>query len=174
MRRVWKAIGIVAVALVAFALGVSAWLYFYIADLPPVSELATFNPAAESEAQVRSCDGSKWLIHVVPTQKLGSYTIAAVTAAEGQPDPRSPYVAIFSPAKKSVVGYEVQLVRTLACTKQRHLSRELEELRIANDINRKFKQPELLTIYLNRVISVLGPTVSKRLRGNTLLSLLHR
>jgi hypothetical protein len=111
---------------------------------------------------------------VVPTQKLGSYTIAAVTAAEGQPDPRSPYVAIFSPAKKSVVGYEVQLVRTLACTKQRHLSRELEELRIANDINRKFKQPELLTIYLNRVISVLGPTVSKRLRGNTLLSLLHR
>jgi hypothetical protein len=51
MRRVLKVVGILFVAVLACAVGLLAWLYFYTSDLPPVSQLAGFKGGSEPEAQ---------------------------------------------------------------------------------------------------------------------------
>ena len=151
MKRLLRFAGILAGFILLLAVAASWWLYFYTADLPPVSQLALFNPSSEAEARISSCDGSGGPVRVVAADKVGKYTVAALAAAEGQPYSRSPYVAVFAAPKKHGVGYEIRLARTLACFKQSHLSRELQELRIANQINRRFPQSDVVTIYLNRV-----------------------
>jgi membrane carboxypeptidase/penicillin-binding protein len=157
MRRVLRVVGILALVVVTFAVALSAWLYFYTTDLPAISRLNEFNPVSEMETRLQSCDGTEQTIIALPREKLGSYTFAAVMAAEGKPDPRSPFVALFFPAKEQhVVPYQLQLARTLVCP-DRRMTHQLQELRLANAINRKFNQQELLTIYVNRVY--LGPEI---------------
>lgn len=158
MRCVLKAVGILAVAVPACAVGLLACLYFYTSDLPCVSQLCGFKAVSEPEAQLQLCDGHEQTIAVVPSEKLGRYTVAALVAAEGKPDARSPFIALFFPAEgQHTVPYQVQLARSLMCTKRSGLNREFQELRLANAINRRFDQQDLLTIYLNRVY--LGPDV---------------
>lgn len=158
MRRILKAVGILAVAVLACAAGLLAWLYFYTSDLPPVSQLSRFNGVFEPEARLQSCEGTEQTIALVPSERLGKYTVASLVAAEGKPDARSPFIAVFFPAEgQHTVSYQVQLARSLACTKLSELNRQFQELRLANAINRRFNQHDLLTIYLNRVY--LGPDV---------------
>ena len=93
----------------------------------------------------------------MPKEGLGRYTVAAVTAAEGRAQSRSPFVTLFvalffSPHEPHVSAYQFQLARVLACAQNGSILKyQLEELRLANAINRKFGQQELLTIYLNRI-----------------------
>jgi membrane carboxypeptidase/penicillin-binding protein len=157
MKQVLRLVGVIAIVVVTFAAGVSVWLYFYTADLPSISQLNEFNPVSEVETRLHSCDGSEHTVIALPRQRLGSYMSAALIAAEGKPDGRSPYVALFSPAAEGqyVVSYQLQLARSLVCPNRSPLRRQLQELRLANAINRKFGQQELLTIYLNRIY--LGP-----------------
>lgn len=158
MRCVLKAFGILAVAVSACAAGLFACLYFYTNDLPSVSQLSAFKGISEPEAQLQLCYGPEQTMAVVPSEKLGRYTVAALVAAEGEPDARSPFIALFFPAEgQHTVPYQVQLARSLICTKHSGLNREFQELRLANAINRRFDQQDLLTIYLNRVY--LGPDV---------------
>jgi hypothetical protein len=94
---------------------------------------------------------------VVPRERLGRYTVASLIAAEGEPDARSPFIALFFPGEgRHTVSYQVQLARSLVCP-NRSLNRQFQELRLANAINRAFDQEDVLTIYLNRVY--LGPNV---------------
>jgi membrane carboxypeptidase/penicillin-binding protein len=152
MRRSLRVVEILAIVALTFAIGLSAWLYFYTADLPPVSQLVEFNPVAESEARLHSCDGTERTVTALPRDKLGNYMFAALIAAEGKPDPRSPFVALFLAAEgQHVVGYQFQLARSLVCANGSPISRQFQELRLANAINRKFGSQELLTIYLNRI-----------------------
>jgi hypothetical protein len=59
---------------------------------------------------------------------------------------------LFPENEQHVASYQFQLARTLVCNHHDSiLKRELQELRLANAINRKFGPQELLTIYLNRV-----------------------
>lgn len=158
MRRVFKVVGILFVAVLACAVGLLAWLYFYTSDLPPVSQLGSFKGGSEPGAQIQSCDGPEQTTAVVPREKLGRYTVPSLIAAEGKPDARSPFVALFIPADgRHAVPYQVQLARSLICTKRSEFNRQFQELRLANAINRKFDQQDVLTIYLNRVY--LGPNV---------------
>ncbi len=158
MRRVFKAIGMLAATIVVFAPGLSAWLYFYTSDLPPVSQLGAFKGDSHPQAQLQSCDGSEQAIPIVPRENLRRYTIASLLAAEGKPDARSPYIALFFPAEgQRTAAYHVQLARSLMCGKRSALNRQFQELRLANAINRRFNEQELLGIYLNRVY--LGPGV---------------
>ncbi len=158
MRRVLEAVGILALALLTCAVGLSAWLYFYTSDLPSVSQMRGFQGIAEPEAQLHSCDGPERTIPVVPTEKLGRYTVASLLAAEGKPDARSPFIAVFFPAEaQHTAPYQMQLARGLICTRRSELNRLVQELRLANAINRKFGQQDLLTIYLNRVY--FGPGI---------------
>jgi len=157
MRRVLKVVGILFVAVLACAVGLLAWLYFYTSDLPPVSQLASFKGGSEPEAQIQSCDQPKQTMAVVPRERLGRYTVASLIAAEGKPDARSPFIALFFPGEgRHTVPYQVQLARSLVCP-NRSLNRQFQELRLANAINRAFDQEDVLTIYLNRVY--LGPNV---------------
>jgi membrane carboxypeptidase/penicillin-binding protein len=157
MRRVLKVVGILFVAVLACAVGLVAWLYFYTSDLPPVSQLGSFKGGSEPEAQIQSCEGPKQTIAVVPRERVGRYTVASLIAAEGKPDARSPFIELFFPGEgRHTVPYQVQLARSLVCP-SRSLNRQLQELRLANAINRAFHQEDVLTIYLNRVY--LGPNV---------------
>src|ERR1700726_4541097 len=109
MRRVLKIVGILAVAVLACAVGLLAWLYFYTSDLPPISQLGGFKGGSEPEAQLQSCDGPEQIIDVVPREKLGRYTVAALVAAQGKPDARSPFIALFFPAEgQHTALYQVQ------------------------------------------------------------------
>ena len=157
MRRGLKIVGILFVAVLACAVGLLAWFYFYTSDLPPVSQLASFKGGSEPEAQIQSCDGPKQTMAVVPRERLGRYMVASLIAAEGKPDARSPFITLFFPAEgRHTVPYQVRLARSLVCT-NRSLNRQFQELRLANAINRAFDQEDVLTIYLNRVC--LGPNV---------------
>ena len=158
MRRVLKIVRILFVAVLVCAVGLLAWLYFYTSDLPPVSQLSSFKAGSEPGAQIQSCDGPEQTIAVVPREKLGRYTLPSLIAAEGKPDSRSPFVALFnSDEGQRIAPYQIQLARSLMCTKRSELNRQFQELRLANAINRTFDQQDVLTIYLNRVY--LGPNV---------------
>jgi|SRR5215472_9843249 len=157
MRRVLKVVEILCFAVLACAVGLWVWLYFYTSDLPPVSQLGSFKGVSKAEAQIQSCNGPEQTIAVVPREKLGRYTVPSLIAAEGMPDARSPFVALFIPAEgHHKVPYQLQLARSLMCP-SRSLNRQFQELRLANAINRTFDEEDVLTIYLNRVY--LGPNV---------------
>lgn len=158
MRFFLRIVGLLAVIVFACTIGLLAWLYFYTSDLPPASQLSSFKGVSEAEAQFRSCEGDERRIPVVPREKLGRYTVASLIAAEGRPDARSPFIALLFPAKQQhTVQYQVQLARSLVCGGCSELSRLFQELRLANAINRRFDQQDLLTIYLNRIY--FGPDV---------------
>lgn len=129
-------------------------LYFYTADLPSTAQLAEFNPTSPTKARLLTCDGVEQDVTVMPKGQLGRFTVAALTAAEGKPESRSPFVLLFLwPADRHVATYQTQLAQSIACT-QPHgsmLKWHSQVLRLDNAINRRFGQEELLTIYLNRV-----------------------
>jgi penicillin-binding protein 1A len=153
MRRVLAVVGISGAVILAVIISLGAWLYFYTADLPPTAQLKAFNPDSQRKARLRSCDGVEQEVTVLPKEEFRRYAAAAVTAAEGRPHTRSPFLwVIFPENEQHVASYQVQLARTLVCSQHGSiLKRELQELRLANAINRKFGPQELLTIYLNRV-----------------------
>lgn len=157
MSRLSTIVGIFAGLILGGVIGLGIWLYFYTADLPPIAQLNAFSPASKTKARLLPCDGVEQEITVSPKEELGHYAVAAVTAAEGRPQTRSPFVSVFFQADEPrVATYQVQLARTLVCTQDGSiLKRQLQELRLANAISRKFGQRELLTIYLNRIY--LGP-----------------
>jgi membrane carboxypeptidase/penicillin-binding protein len=129
-------------------------LCFYTADLPSTAQLADFNPTSPTKAQLLTCDGVVQDVTVMPKGELGRYAVAALTAAEGKSESRSPFVLLFFwPANRHVATYQTQLARSIART-QPHSSMlkwHLQVLRLDNAINRRFGQEELLTIYVNRI-----------------------
>src|SRR5271155_808883 len=153
MGRLVKTVGALAGLILVGVVGFGSWLYFYTSDLPTTTQLNDFNPASQTKARLRSCDGVEQEITVLPKDELGQYAVAAVTAAEGRLQSRSPLVsAFFRAAEPHIATYQIQLARTLVCTQNGPiLKRQLQELRLANAINRKFGQQELPTIYLNRI-----------------------
>lgn len=146
-------VGISGAVILTVIISLGAWLYLYTVDLPSTTQLADFNPGSQGKARLRSCDGAEQQITVIPKEELGRYTVAALTATEGIPQTQSPLTPlIFSRSVHHVATYQIQLARSLVCTQNGSiLKRELQELRLANAINRKFGPQELLTIYLNRI-----------------------
>src|SRR6266536_5736279 len=138
-----------AIILVAASI-VCGWLYFYTADLPSIAELHRYNPAAASEIQI----GDNSLTHVVPSDLLGKYLLSALVAAEGQADSREPIRAtiasLLSDVQPHAQMYSWQLAHGLA-PKGDSIHRQIDELRLAEQIQRHFDQRQVLTIYLNRV-----------------------
>jgi penicillin-binding protein 1A len=130
---------------------VCGWLYFYTADLPSIADLYRYNPAAASEIQIGA---NSLLTHVVPSDSLGKYLLSAVVAAEGQAESRGPIRAtiasLLSDVQPHAQIYSWQLARGLA-PKGDSIHRQIDELRLAEQIERHFDQRQVLTIYLNRV-----------------------
>lgn len=154
MRRALRIVGMLAAVVLIGVICLATGLYFYTADLPSTAPLAAFNPTSPTKARLLTCDGVEQDVTVMPKGQLGRYTVAALTAAEGKPESRSPFVLLFFwPADRHVATYQTQLARSIACT-QPHgsmLKWHFQGLRLDNAINRRFGQEELLTIYLNRI-----------------------
>jgi membrane carboxypeptidase/penicillin-binding protein len=152
VKWIAKTLGAVVAAVFTCAGVGAAWLWFYTADLPPASQLAAFAPAAEAQVSLPECDGTQVSVLALPAQQLGRYTLAALIAAEGEPDSRSPYISTFVALhhEPHTTPYSWQLARQMMCVKRTGLRRRFEELRLAHAIQRGFDSRQLLTIYLNR------------------------
>ena len=152
MKLVGRIVAVSGVVVLLAAGTICSWLYFYTADLPPVAELDPYNPATASEIQV----SGKSLMHVVPSDQLGKYLLSTLVAAEGQAELRSPIrgtiASLFSNVQPRAQMYSWQLARGLAPAPKGHpVARQIDELRLAEHIQRRFNQQQVLTIYLNRV-----------------------
>jgi penicillin-binding protein 1A len=127
-----------------------SWLYCYTGDLPSIAGLDQYSPAAAAVIQ----DQGNSLTHVVPTDQLGKFLVSAVIAAEGQAEPRGPIHATVSDlllgAQPHAQMYSWRLARELA-PRGHALRRQIDELRLAEQIQRHFDQRQVMTIYLNRV-----------------------
>ena len=156
-----KLFGRIAAILVGLVLllvaSIFGWLYLYTADLPSVAMLDQYTPSAPAE--VRTETGSA--AHVVPADQLGKWLPSAVLAAEGQPDPRGPiraeFVIFFWDTSPRGQMYSWQIARALGPRGDR-LGQQIDRLRIAQQIHRRFSQQQIMTIYMNRVY--LGPDVN--------------
>lgn len=126
------------------------WMCLYSADLPSLADLHPHDPAAPAEIHVRPDS----LSHVVPSDRFGKYLVSAVVAAEGQPDPRGPMrvavAGLFSHIEPHDQMYSLRIARDLV-SDTRTICRETDELRLAQQIQRRFDQQQIMTIYMNRV-----------------------
>jgi hypothetical protein len=159
---IWRALlkillSIVLLCVIAAA-GFAAWLYFYTADLPPVSALAPFLvDGGAVSVQTKICGESLWVVAIpggnVPKLRL------AMLAAEGDFDPRSffrRYYDALNPTPK-YGHYSEQLARQMVCgSSGARLRQASAELRTAIQLERHFTHDQLLDIYLNRAYSEPG------------------
>ena len=159
MKLRWKVLSILAVVIILGIGGIGGWLYFYSFDLPATSQLRSFVPSSNSEAQIHDCTSNLHLIRAVPFSDLGKNLTNAVIAAEGRPEARNLLSATLgglTSGRHVHVGnfYSLQIARTLVC-EGRPLRRSINQLRLANQIERQFTNEQILTIYLNTLY--LGP-----------------
>ena len=157
MKLFGRSAVIVGVLILLLVASIYGWLYLYTADLPSVPMLDQYAPSAPAE--IRTETGS--VAHVVPADQLGKWLPSAVLAAEGQPDPRGPiraeFVSFFGDIAPRGQMYSWQIARELGPRGDR-LGPQIDRLRMAQQIHRRFNQQQILTIFLNRVH--LGPDLS--------------
>lgn len=132
-----------------------AWLNYYHSDLPDVHSLAAYLPDTETEIRTSICD-TPTNIKAIPSLEMSSL-IPALYAAEGEPDKRGVLRREFDDTTSDMVRrkyghYSLEIARQLNCNSGgNNLSREIREIRIAIQLERRFKPDQLITIYLNRV-----------------------
>ncbi len=150
MKLLGRIVAILGGIVLVVAGAVCGWLYFYTADLPSIAELDRYNPATASEIQSPANSST----HVVPGDRMGKYLLSALVAAEGQAESRRPFrvtiAGFFSDVRPSAQMYSWRLARSLVLNGH-SVSRQINELRLAEQIQRHFNQQQVLTIYLNRV-----------------------
>lgn len=144
-----------AVAIILSVGGFAGWLYLYAADLPSTAQLQRFIPTTNSEVQIQFCGSNWYSTRAIPLSDVGKNLTNAVIAAEGQLDANNPLtntlisVASHKPTRPRNM-YSMQIARSLVCEGQ-PLRRSIDELRLANQIERRFTKEQILTAYLNRL-----------------------
>ena len=130
--RILLRVAAVCVAAVTFALlAVFCWFRFYTRDLPDISSLAQFAPTRVTQV----CDSClKTTVTAIPYEQIGANLRSALNAAEGGTNTLT-----------------VQISRIMFCTSSKQLTRELDELRVAQQLKRQFSPQQLLVIYANRL-----------------------
>jgi penicillin-binding protein 1A len=156
MKLLARTLGSVVAILMAATAALCIWLYFYTADLPSISSLSLYNPAVRSDVGNR--DGI--VTHVIPGSEMENSLFPALFAAEGQPERRGPirvaFGAFLSDHPQRAPLYSSRLAREFSF-KGSALRRQIDQLRVAEQIHRKFSLHDVLTIYLNHVL--LGQNV---------------
>jgi len=109
------------------------WFFLYSRDLPDIGGLRRYAPNQVSRVS-DPCVGESIAI---PYDAIGDNLRAALNAAEANERP-------------GYAGLPVQISRTMFCAPSRTLNRELTEMRVAAQLQRRFSRTELLTIYANR------------------------
>jgi len=147
LRRVVAILAGLALLVIASIFG---WLYLYTADLPAVAMLDPYAPSAPAEIRT----GTDTFTHVVPANQLGTYLPSALRAAEGQPDARGPiraaFIDLLGGAPSHDQMYSWQIARDFA-QQGDNLRRQIDRIRLAQQIHHRFDQQQVLTIFLNRV-----------------------
>ncbi|HUM06318.1 MAG TPA: transglycosylase domain-containing protein [Terriglobales bacterium] len=150
MKVLGKALRLVGGLVIVAVVATYGWLYLYTADLPSIAELNQYNPSSSFEIHPEP-DSTR---HVIPSDQFGKYLVNALFAAEGQPESHGPIRAtvasFFSGVQPNTQMYSWQLARSLV-SRNSALRRQIDELRLAERIQRHFDQRQVSTIYLNRV-----------------------
>lgn len=158
--RIFRVLALTAMLLVAL---VVEGLFFYTSDLPNIEELREFSPKASTTIADAYICGEKATVVAIPTSDLTNVR-NALLSAEGDVDPRNMmrrwYDDFFGDitARKRYGTYSLQMSRQMLCGDRRGVQkRELAEVRISIQLERRFTTSQLLDIYLNR--AYFGPSV---------------
>lgn len=143
------AIGLGAVVL-ATCFGI-LWTFFYSGDLPDMKALAQFAPARTAHVS-DPCLAAAYF--AIPYQSIGDSLQAALMAVEaGEDDPGVLYQE-YRAIRDLKVSYKtplsVRISRSMFRGPSKTLNREVAELRMAVQLERRFSRRELFTIFANR------------------------
>jgi penicillin-binding protein 1A len=143
------AIGLGVVVLVA---GVgSLWIFFYSRDLPDMQRLAEFAPAQMTQVSDPCLLAASVAI---PYESIGNQLRAALRASEASEDDPAALTqelrGLNFQEKRHSATTSLQVARTMLCTPSRTMDREIMELRMAVQLERRFSRRELFTIFANR------------------------
>lgn len=151
MRMLLKILltGLGALALVL--VGIFAWLEFDSSGLPNMGDLARFAPA--KPAQVSDpCQGA-WIV-AISYESIGDNLRAALEAAEVGEDAPGVLSEILQGSSnhgRVHTALSLHISRTIFCAPDKPLKRDLDEIRGAVQLERRFSRRELFTIFANRL-----------------------
>src|SRR5947207_701690 len=141
-------IGAIAVFLISGLL----WFVYYSRDLPGVGALAQFAPTTATRVSDPCSRGASVAI---PYDSIGMNLRQALNASEvNEKDPdilTALYRGFTDQEYFQRATLSWQISRTMFCTQSRMLKRQLEYIRVAEQLERRFSRRELFTIYVNRV-----------------------
>jgi membrane peptidoglycan carboxypeptidase len=143
-------LGGLGVLVLVIAVGL-VWLFLYSSDLPDMKALAQF---AHSSAARVSDPCLKAATVAIPYDSIGDALRGALSAVEvSEDDPGvlvQTYRGFTGQTKLPRATLSLQISRTMFCTPSKALDRQLEELRTAVQLERRFSRRELFTIFANR------------------------
>ena len=127
-------------------------MFFYTKDLPDLNKLADFAPKTPATVSDPCLETPS---NAIPYDSIGQNTrraIAAVEAAEDDPEVLSETLRAFAKTKfmhRPVLS--LQVARTMFCRPSKELELQINELRAALQLERRFSRAQLLTMFANRV-----------------------
>jgi membrane carboxypeptidase/penicillin-binding protein len=132
MRFLPKVAGICLGVLLSLVLVCLIYIFYYSRDLPDFDALANFAPTQTT----RTSDACLKDVVAVPYDSIGTNLRNALSAAE------------FHNRNRHLLA--VVVARSMFCTPSRALQRHVAEFRAAAQLERRFSQRDLFTIYANR------------------------
>lgn len=126
------------------------WLFFYSRDLPDINAIGKFSPKIKTTVS-DSC--LKDAVVVIPYDAIGSNLRAALNAVEAGEDGPTAYEQVsraFSDVRGTRVALSTQVARSMFCSPDKALDRQVKEFRTALQLDRRFSRHELFAIAANR------------------------
>jgi membrane carboxypeptidase/penicillin-binding protein len=126
------------------------WLFFYSRDLPDFNALSQCSPAVHTSA---SDPCQKSAVVVIPYDAMGRNLRTALDAVEASENGPSAYEEMsraFSDVRETRLALSVEIARTMFCSPERAVARDLKYLRTAMQLDRRFSRRELFTMAANR------------------------
>lgn len=143
-------IGLTAIVLVLAAAMV--WVFLYSRGLPDIRALSQFDPAAVAQVS-DPCLSSATV--AIPYESIGTTLRSALSAAEASEDDPGVLVETYRGFTQNGGPHRAtlswQISRTMFCEPSRTLNRQLDELRTAVQMERRFSRRQLFTIFANRL-----------------------
>jgi penicillin-binding protein 1A len=129
-----------------------AWLFYDSRGLPDAQALAQFAPASVMHA---SDPCAKSASVAIPYDSIGANLRAALSAAEASEDDPGVLTETYrgfthhEGRHRGTLSWHIS--RTMFCAPSKPLSRQLDELRAAAQLERRFSRRELFAIFANRL-----------------------
>ena len=127
-----------------------AWLYFDSRGLPNADSLGRFAPVAMTQV-TEPCQKSTSI--AIPYESIGDNMRATLQAADAPEDGHGVLINLvegLSNLRHPHATLSMHISRTMCYAPSRNLIRELNEIRVAVQLERHFSRRELFTIFANR------------------------